>query len=297
MPEFIDGPRHRIAYRRSGTGHPLVLLHPLALSGAVWGSFARLLGTVFDVIAPDARGHGDSGWDGAPFSIDDLAGDVAALLDGLGLPAAHVVGMSMGGSTAISFAGRYPSRADGLLLADTTAWYGPDAVAAWEKRAATAVAKPRELQIPFQADRWFTEGFRQRTPGEVNRVAGIFLRTSSPAHAAASRAMGAMDSRPLLPNITARTLVLTGEEDYATPPAMGAAIADGVPGARAQVLPALRHLSLVEDPRLAGLAAEFLSGGSADNSNNIGGSVGGGSDNSNKTEAGNKAEDNTEARA
>jgi 3-oxoadipate enol-lactonase len=267
MPEpaisFADGPRHRIAYRRSGAGHPLVLLHPLALSGAVWGAFASLLSTNFDVIAPDARGHGDSGWDGDPFAIDDLADDVAALVDGLRLGSAHVAGMSMGGSTAISFAARYPSRADGLLLADTTAWYGADAVSTWEARARTAVAKPRELQVAFQTDRWFTEGFRRRSPDEVNRIVGIFLRTSSPAHAAASRAMGAMDSRPLLGKITARTLVLTGEEDYATPPAMGKAIADGIPGARAQVLPALRHLSLVEDPGLAGLAADFLSAAEA----------------------------------
>jgi 3-oxoadipate enol-lactonase len=68
-----------------------------------------------------------------------------------------------------------------------------------------------------------------------------------------------MDSRGLLAKITARTLVLTGEEDYATPPAMGAAIAGGVPDGEAHVLPALRHLSLVENPGLAGLAAEFLS--------------------------------------
>lgn len=264
MPKsFIDGPRQRIAYRRAGTGPPLVLLHPLALSGAVWGAFARLLEANFDVIAPDARGHGDSGWDGEPFSIDDLADDVAALLDGLGLASAHIAGMSMGGSTAISFAGRYPSRTDGLVLADTTAWYGQDAVTAWEARARSAAAKPRELQVPFQADRWFTEGFRRRHPGEVNRVVGIFLGTNSLAHAAASRAMGAMDSRPLLKKITARTLVVTGEEDYATPPEMGKVIADGVPDAAARVLPALRHLSLVEDPALAGMAAEFLTGTAA----------------------------------
>ena len=265
MPEsatqFVAAPRHRIAYRRSGAGHPLVLLHPLALSSAVWGEFADRLSVNFDVIAADARGHGDSGWDTEPFGIDDLGDDVAALLDGLGLASAHVVGMSMGGSTAISFAGRYPGRADAMVLADTTAWYGPDAVATWEKRASGVLATPRESQVAFQADRWFTEGFRQRNPAEVDRVVGVFLQTDSPAHAQACRALGNMDSRALLPAITAPTLVLTGEEDYATPPAMGKAIADGVPGGSARVLPSLRHLSLVEDPDLAGLAANFLTTG------------------------------------
>jgi 3-oxoadipate enol-lactonase len=263
MPDFttgaVDGAGHQIAYRRAGSGHPLVLLHPLALSGAVWGTFAQRLAGSFDVIAADARGHGASGWDGEPFGIDDLGDDVAALLDGLALDSAHVVGMSMGGSTAVSFAGRYPDRVTGMALADTTAWYGDDAPRTWAERAAGVLARPREQQVPFQADRWFTEGFRQRNPAEVNRVVGIFLRTSSLAHAQACRALGTMDSRGLLAKITARTLVLTGEEDYATPPPMGAAIAGGVPDGEARVLPALRHLSLVEDPGLADLAAGFLS--------------------------------------
>ncbi|HEY6497201.1 MAG TPA: alpha/beta hydrolase [Trebonia sp.] len=264
MPElFVDGPRHRIAYRRAGSGHPLVLLHPLALSGEVWGGFADRLTASFDVIAPDARGHGHSGWDGQPFVVDDLADDVAALLDGLGLASAFVTGMSMGGSAAISFAGRYPDRADGLVLADTTAWYGENAVAAWEERATGVVQKPREQQVPFQVDRWFTEGFRERAADEVDRVVGIFLRTNSLAHAAACRALGAMDSRRLLSAITAPVLAVTGEEDYATPPAMGKAIADGVPHGSARVLASLRHMSLVEDPGLAGLTGEFLSAAGA----------------------------------
>jgi 3-oxoadipate enol-lactonase len=257
----VDGPRHRIAYRRSGAGRPVVLLHPLALSGEVWGEFARRLAGSFDVIAPDARGHGDSGWDGGPFGIDDLADDVAALLDALGLAAAHVIGMSMGGSTAVSFAGRYPERASALFLADTTAWYGEQAAQTWEKRAQGVVAQPRERQVPFQVDRWFTEGFRRRDPVEVNRIVGIFLRTSSLAHAQACRALGAMDSRELLPKVTARTLVVTGAEDYATPPDMGKAIADGVPDGHARVLDALRHMSLVEDPSLAAAATAFLTSG------------------------------------
>jgi 3-oxoadipate enol-lactonase len=255
---FAAGAALPIAYRRRGSGPPVLLLHPLALSGEVWGEFAQRLSGRFDVIAADARGHGDSGWDGAEFSVDDLADDVAALLDGLGLESACVAGLSMGGSTAISFAARYPKRTDALVLADTTAWYGADAPRVWAQRADGVLAQPRERQVPFQVERWFTEQFRQRHPEEVNRVVGLFLRTSSLAHARACHALGGMDSRGLLSRITAPTLVLTGAEDYATPPAMGQAIADGVPGAQARVLDSVRHLSLVEDPSLADTVADFL---------------------------------------
>jgi 3-oxoadipate enol-lactonase len=266
--QFADGPRHRIAYRRSGPGQgngarPAVLLHPLALSGAAWGEFATRLAGSFDVIAPDARGHGDSGWDGGEFGIDDLGDDVAALLDVLGLPAAHVIGLSMGGSTAVNFAGRHPGRASAVFLADTTAWYGEQAADAWAARAQDVLAKPRERQVPFQVDRWFTEGFRRRHPAEVNRVTAIFLGTNSLAHAQACRALGAMDSRGLLPKITAPLRVVTGEEDYATPPDMGRTIADGVPGGQATVLDGLRHLSLIEEPALADAATAFFRGTTA----------------------------------
>ena len=70
-----------LAYRRAGSGEPVVLLHPLALAGDAWGEFADRLATRADVIAVDARGHGRSAWDGGPFTIEDLADDVGALLD------------------------------------------------------------------------------------------------------------------------------------------------------------------------------------------------------------------------
>jgi 3-oxoadipate enol-lactonase len=257
----VQGRSQKIAYRRAGSGRPVVLLHPLALSSAIWGAFAERLAQTFDVIATDARGHGDSDWDGKPFGIDDLADDVSNLLDGLSMPFAHIVGMSMGGSTAIRFAGRYPQRVMSMVLADTTSWYGAKAPQAWEERASTVLDVPRPRQVPFQVDRWFTEAFRARNADEVNWVVGVFLRTSSLAHAEACRALGGMDSRSLLPAIAAPTLVLTGAEDYATTPEMGETIAQGVQNGTAVTLESLRHLSLVENPGLAAMTERFLGSG------------------------------------
>jgi 3-oxoadipate enol-lactonase len=70
--------------------------------------------------------------------------------------------------------------------------------------------------------------------------------------------MGALDARPLLPAVTAPTLVLVGEEDYATPVADAATLTAGIPGATLRVLAGLRHLSLVERPELAADIAEHL---------------------------------------
>lgn len=273
---FADGPAGRIAYRRRGSGPPLVLLHPLALSGRVWDPVTDLLAGHFDTIAPDARGHGDSGWDRAEFGVAEMADDVIALLDALDLPSAHLLGMSMGGSVAIEVVarqelsvpsdklvtgGRRPTaRVDRLVLADTTAWYGEDAVATWTERAEKVRTTPRAAQIPFQVDRWFTDEFRRTHPAAVNRVVGVFLATDPAAHAQACLALGRMDNRDRLGSVTAPTLAFAGEEDYATPPEMAAHVASHVADGTAFTLPGLRHLSLLERPELAGLVRAHLEG-------------------------------------
>jgi 3-oxoadipate enol-lactonase len=249
-----------IAVRRQGEGDPVVLLHPLALSGELWRPLAAALGDEFDVLSLDLRGHGASGWDGQPFTIEDMALDVAEVLDALGLGAVGVLGMSMGGSVGVTFAGLFPERVRSLVLADTTAWYGENAVAAWAERAERAAATPRAEQLPFQIDRWFSPAFLERDPVEVERVTRIFLRTDSRAHAAASVAMGALDSRRLLPSVRATTLVMVGEDDYATPPAMAGELAGGIPGATLLLLPGLRHMSLVERPGLSDVVRRVFAG-------------------------------------
>ena len=248
----------RLALIRWGAGEPFVLLHPLALAGELWTPLALRLADEFDVIAPDLRGHGSSSWDEDSFTIDVLAEDLTHALDSLSLPTVHLLGMSMGGSVAMTFAGRHPHRVRSLVLADTTAWYGPDAPATWAQRARRAASVPRADQLPFQLDRWFSPEFRSTRPEEAERVADLFLHTLSGSHAAASTALGHLDARPLLAEITAPTLVLVGEHDYATPPSMAAALTEGIPNATVQVLPELRHLSLIEQPDLVERIREHL---------------------------------------
>lgn len=249
-----------ITVRRQGSGDPVVLLHPLALSGDLWEPLAATLSDEFDVLSLDLRGHGSSGWDGRPFSIEDMALDVAEVLDALDLGAVGMLGMSMGGSVAVTFAGLFPERVRSLVLADTTAWYGDNAVTAWAERARRAADVPRIEQLPFQVDRWFSPAFLESDPDEVERVTQIFLRTDSKAHAAASIAMGRLDSRRLLPSVRATTLVVVGQDDYATPPAMAGELAEGIPGATLLPLPDLRHLSLIERPELADVVRRTFAG-------------------------------------
>jgi 3-oxoadipate enol-lactonase len=244
----------------SGAGTPVLLLHSLAQCGELWRPLIDHLAPHARVLAPDARGHGRSRWDGTPFSVADMAEDAALLIEEVGAGPVSVAGMSMGGCVAIALAARHPELVERLALIDTTACYGPDRQERWAQRARTALDKPRRQQTEFQLDRWYSPEFRRRHPGEVRRSVELFVATASEAHAQACHALGDFDGTASLSSITARTLVLVGEHDYATPPEMARTLAGGIAGARLEVLANARHLGLFEAPEAIPLVADHLLG-------------------------------------
>jgi 3-oxoadipate enol-lactonase len=256
---IVETERGRFSVHFAGQGAPAVLaLHPLALSGAVWDGAGDGEAARMGLMGLDARGHGDSGWDGKPFTVEDMADDAAAVIEATASGPVGVIGLSMGGSTALVLAARRPDLVRRVVLADASACYGPDRVGRWAERAQSAQATPRQQQLEFQVDRWFGPAFRTSRPDTVARVCDIFLRTDSGAHAAACCALGGLDATGELGRITAPALVVVGADDYATPPAMARVIAAGIPGAELMVLDGARHMSLIEQPEVWGKIAAHL---------------------------------------
>jgi pimeloyl-ACP methyl ester carboxylesterase len=108
-----------LAFTRQGIGTPLVLLHGYPLDHHIWDDILPLLEDSFDLIIPDLRGFGESTTIDTSYTMDDLASDVAGLLDHLGIEKSAVAGHSMGGYAALAFARRYPERMSGLGLVAT----------------------------------------------------------------------------------------------------------------------------------------------------------------------------------
>lgn len=108
-------------YLRTGGSKPaVVLLHGLAGGGACWEHLARALAEEYDVLMPDARGHGGSSAPRDGYRYEDHAADLAGLIEGLGLAAPVLLGHSMGGMTATLVASRAGRALGGLVLADPT---------------------------------------------------------------------------------------------------------------------------------------------------------------------------------
>lgn len=115
MMKFNNG-KASMAYERVGRGAPLVLIHGFPLDHTIWDEVVPLLQDDFDLILPNLRGFGESDSVDSPYTMTDLAGDIASLLDHLGLESAFLAGHSMGGYVALAFADAYPHRTRGLAL-------------------------------------------------------------------------------------------------------------------------------------------------------------------------------------
>lgn len=225
----------------------VVLLHSLALDAGVWQSVVPLLESQFRVVALDLRGHGNSPRS-VEFTIEDLADDVAETVASIGVDRATVVGLSLGGCVAQSVAVRHPGSVHSLVLADTTAWYGVDALEAWEGRADRARQQGLESLADFQLERWFSDSFRLGNGPLCDRLLATFRANDVDAYAAACRALGRYDGRGDVESIGVPTEIVVGEHDGATPPSdahdLGARISDS----NVTVLPDAKHLTALECP-------------------------------------------------
>jgi len=243
-------------YRHPRAAARFALVHSLAMDRHFWDPVAERLARHASVLIYDCRGHGASGKPPGPYTAEGFAQDLAGLITAVGWDSAAVAGASMGGCVALAFAAAHPARTRALGLVDTTAWYGPDAPAQWNERAAKAGAAGLGALVEFQTTRWFTDAFRAASPETVRSCVETFLGNDVAAYAATCRMLGAVDLRDTMRKVQAPTAIVVGREDYATPVAMAEALRAGIAGATLTVIEDGRHLTPLEHPDR--IAAEFL---------------------------------------
>ena len=231
-----------------GSGEAVMLAHAIGLDAAMWASLAEALAPRLRVVAFDARGHGKSPVPRRPYTLEAMADDAAALLDRLGIARAHWVGLSMGGMVGQAFALRHPQRLGRLVLANTTASYGPEAAATWPARIKLVEEGGLAAIRDGVTGRYFSEAFRRASPGVVADTMERFMRTPVQGYLGCCDAIAALDFSRDLGRIQAPTLVIAGSADIGTPPAMSEALAAGIPGARLAVIQGASHLSALEAP-------------------------------------------------
>jgi 3-oxoadipate enol-lactonase len=170
MQVNINGIDTRYVLSNEGGGPWLTFIHHLGGDLSVWDPLAGYFRDDFTVLRYDVRGHGCTGVPDRPFSVADLAHNLAALLDALGAPHTHLVGMSTGGMIAQQFALDHPSRINTLTLADTSSGTAPGNRAVWDQRAEAARRDGMASLVPATMSRWLTPDFQARHPEAVEQI-------------------------------------------------------------------------------------------------------------------------------
>ncbi|MCB1746255.1 MAG: 3-oxoadipate enol-lactonase [Gammaproteobacteria bacterium] len=243
-------------------GRALLLSNSLASDLHMWDAQVDALHAAgFRVLRYDNRGHGRSAPPPGPLSIEQLADDVAALLDHLGWDAVDYCGLSLGGMIGQMTARRHPGRLRSLVLADTAAHMGPPAL--WNDRIAAVEAGGMAAVVEATLGRWFTAAARAGTThaAAIAAVRAAILATSPAGFCACSAAIRDMDQRADIAAITLPTLVVVGAEDPSTPVAAAELIHARIAGSRLVVLPDAAHLANIEQAAAFNAALlEFLAG-------------------------------------
>lgn len=246
MKQYTTDDGVNLAYRIDGPDDaPAILLsHALGADHRMWDALTAALAGEYRVIRYDARGHGASDAPDADYSIERLGMDAVGLLDAIGQSRVVFCGLSLGGMVAQWMGARAAARLSRLVVANTSAYAGPDV---WAPRVELARSKGMAPLVEPTLERWFTPAFHARAPETVDAIRSVLKTTSNVGYAGAAAAIRDMDLRPLGPLITVSTLVICGAHDLATPPERARLLADSIPNAEIVELDAA-HLSNVEQP-------------------------------------------------
>src|SRR4051812_36052831 len=241
-----------LAYDDYGPGPVVVLLHGFPLDRKIWSAQETSVGSIYRVIAPDLRGHGESAAPAGGYTMDEMAGDVLELLDALQIKEPVILGgLSMGGYVALSLLARAPGRVRALMLMDTRAAADtPEAARNREELARTVetTGSTRHV-VDAMLPKLFAEVTRTRRAELIPPVRAAMERISARAIAGALRGMAQRPDRSAeLASITVPTLVLVGEHDAITPPEESRRMAAALPMAELAIIPNAGHLAPLENP-------------------------------------------------
>jgi 3-oxoadipate enol-lactonase len=232
-----------------GYGPPLFLFHSLLSDRTSFDAVASELSRSFRVIIPELPGFGRS--QAVRGGLADVADRMAeAVTDAVGSNDAVVLGNGYGGFVALQMAIRHPGIAKRLILADSGAVFTEAGQEAFRNMAAASEANGLSAIANVAMRRLFAPEFQEEHPELMRDRREAFLRTDPEVFRAACAQLAELDLRPELYKIRVPVLVMVGEQDEATPPAMSQELADLLPNARLKVIPGCAHVPQLQSPRM-----------------------------------------------
>lgn len=267
MNDFSTPPIHFVRTGPRGRD-PIILIHPVGLDLTCWSAQIEALIGEHDVIAYDLAGHGRSPSGSGDLTLKRFSGDIARLLDELDVVRAHVVGISVGGMIAQTFALSHSDRVASLTLIGTASEFADVARAGMQDRARRVREGGMPVVIEETMARWFTTATVRKRPDIVDRTTKMLLMDDPDVHAAMWDAISTLNITGRLSELKCPTLILVGDVDPSCPPRSAYQLHRNISCARIALLPETSHMAILECPSLvnshilsffAQIAAEGLS--------------------------------------
>ncbi|MDA8141249.1 MAG: 3-oxoadipate enol-lactonase [Desulfobacteraceae bacterium] len=250
-----------VNYRWDGPDHgPVVMMaHSLGADLTMWDPQVKALtGAGLRLLRYDLRGHGASAVPAGPYTLEQLSADAVGLMDALGLPKVHFIGLSLGGMIGQMLGFKFPQRLLSLVLCSTSAHMPPREI--WEERIQTVTSKGLGALVDATMDRWFTKAGQQRLASQVQKIRAIYLKTTPQGFAGCCAAIRDMDLRPGIRTIDRPTLIMVGEHDQGTPVAAARMIHEAILLSKLVVIAEAAHLQNIEqEDRFNRTLLEFFS--------------------------------------
>ena len=234
-----------IAYRIEGEGEPLLMLHGLMVSGAMFDPLVDLLRDRFRMLIPDLRGHGKSGDVGGPYDVAALTSDLDRVLAEARFERCVVMGYSHGGAVAQQLAHTRPAAVSKLILGCT---YACNVATRRERIEGVVFSTLLRVFSPGTLAKLIIQPSKPKPTGEIGLtreqavwMRSLFAANRAPAMRGAFGGLLTFDSRPWLKEIAAPTLVVGGTHDHAVPRHHFDMLVNGIPGATGRLVDRAGH--------------------------------------------------------
>jgi len=235
-------------YSIEGNGPPLILIHGIGAARDAWRFLLPTLVEHFTVVTYDLRGHGTSPLPDGEFGLSHLVADLDRVRERCGFEKAHFAGHSLGGMIGPAYAQAYPDRVLSLgLLSTAAARTDDDSSKVWG-----VVKAMEERGIPevldTLVDRWFTDDFIEQHPDIIERRLKQVTTTDPDVFLNVFRIYAGTEMISWLGEVTAPSLVLTGELDGGCNPRLNKLIDAALPDSELVVLNGIKHAIMLEAP-------------------------------------------------
>jgi 3-oxoadipate enol-lactonase len=228
----------------------LVLSNSLGATTAMWQPQLKALKRRFRIACYDTRGHGHSRITDATFGGRDLTDDLLAVMDAFGVEQAHLLGLSLGGATALQIALDHPDRVLSVVCCSSRIHCPTPLSAVWDERIDIVQHRGTASLWDQTLDRWLTAETIVLQPGMIERLGAAFCSTSSEGYIGCVKCLKGTDLRSRLQNLDVPSLFVSGSLDHAAPPEVVRQAAAITPAGRYVEIPKAAHLVNIDQPKI-----------------------------------------------